>query len=92
MSAKHTPGEWYVHPTEEPTAIMAGDYYVATAHAIGWTGDHAANAALISAAPEMLEALRYIVGWKATGWDPEKARDMARLAIRKATGAEGGGL
>lgn len=50
-----------------------------------------ANARLISAAPELLEALRYIVDYDGpTGsWDPDKARNMARAAIAKATGNGG---
>lgn len=50
-----------------------------------------ANARLISAAPELLEALRYFVDYDGpTGsWDPNKARNMARAAIAKANGNGG---
>jgi len=44
-----------------------------------------ANATLAIAAPELLAALEYIVDWK-EGFDPEKARDIARAAIAKAKG------
>lgn len=40
---------------------------------------------LLKQRDDLLEALRYIVDWNATDWDAEKARDMARAAIAKAT-------
>ncbi len=45
-----------------------------------------ANRALLAAAPELLEALQYIMEWDAGLWDPQKARSMARAAIAKAKG------
>lgn len=44
-----------------------------------------ANARLIAAAPELLELAQFMV-LNIGGYDPEKARDMARAAIAKATG------
>ena len=43
-----------------------------------------ANARLIAAAPDMLTALEYIVAWNPKDWNPEKARDLAHVAIAKA--------
>lgn len=52
------------------------------------------NADLISAAPDMLEALRELLRWSGSDESiaaPEiAARKFARAAIRKATGGEGG--
>lgn len=96
MNGKHTPGPWVIddeghirapYPNHAP-GISVARMTCFGAHDVHMAKD--ANARLISAAPDMLEALRYIVEWKATGWDPEKARDMATAAIRKATGGEGG--
>lgn len=65
MSA-HTPGPWeYAEEGYEP-CVMAGDYYVATAHA-GMPGDDygvgeaQANARLIAAAPDLLAVVRKTV-------------------------------
>jgi hypothetical protein len=44
-----------------------------------------ANAALISAAPDLLAALEYIMAWD-SDWTVEQARTMARAAILKAKG------
>jgi hypothetical protein len=46
----------------------------------------AATARLFAAAPLMLEALHYIVGWRPEGWSGETARDMALAAIALAEG------
>lgn len=47
-----------------------------------------ANARLIAAAPDLLEAVEYIVNWSDDKgkWNPETARDLCRAAIAKATG------
>lgn len=52
-----------------------------------------ANARLISAAPDMLEALRELLADRYLS-DPVNADRMAkaRAAVRKATGGEGGGV
>ena len=46
---------------------------------------HPVNARLIAAAPELLELAQFMV-LNIGGYDSEKARDMARAAIAKATG------
>lgn len=51
---KHTPAPWYIDETFG--LIMWQDKEVAAIHA-GRNGDAAANAQLIAAAPELLEAL-----------------------------------
>lgn len=102
MSTKHTPGPWataggstgrYRTPTIEVRALTGGgvSQCIATVTSIA-VGQ--ANARLIAAAPELLEALRaardYLscIPESAAGGDDEAAR-LARLAssaIRKATG------
>ena len=49
-----------------------------------------ADARLISAAPDMLEALKAMIaaGDAAPYWEVNAARDLARAAIAKATGEE----
>ena len=39
---------------------------------------------LMAAAPDMLQALQYIVNWNPTDWNPETARDLAIKAIQRA--------
>jgi hypothetical protein len=58
MTAKHTPGPWVIGPDEEydPAVCVSGDGFdICTA----WSGYFAANAnaKLIAAAPDLLEAL-----------------------------------
>lgn len=62
MSApKHTPGPWRVVPTGAGNVLIQSDSVsqtVATVHG----AEQAANARLIAAAPELLEALQLAVG------------------------------
>uniref|UniRef100_A0A6M3LFN2 Uncharacterized protein n=1 Tax=viral metagenome TaxID=1070528 RepID=A0A6M3LFN2_9ZZZZ len=46
--------------------------------------DNEANAHLMAAAPDMLAALEYVIGWNSDSWDADIARDMAVDAIAKA--------
>lgn len=112
MSAKHTPGKWTMGTSwcsGDCHVYGPGQIHIASAHhLLGGDGPEGvenpdmepgvaeANALLISAAPEMLEALRELLRWSGsddTIAGPEiAARSAARAAIRKATGAEGGGL
>ena len=99
---KHTPGPWKILPGNEQciggTVISgANDYHVATATR---TPEECANAHLIAAAPELLEALRdisatagMIVEAYYMSGDPERMAgayhlrqsiDLARAAIAKA--------
>lgn len=102
MSA-HTPGPW-IHSTdlgqigsvETPDGVV-----VAQAQQImRGAGDlqlREANARLIAAAPELLEALRSLIGWipnaqtlERMGFHtkaPMESYELARKAIAKATGA-----
>lgn len=102
MTGKHTPGPWFVdeeghirapYPNHAP-GISVARMTCFGAHDVHMAKD--ANALLISAAPDMLDALR---GAVALLTDPDAGEDEANetlaeleAAIRKATGGEGGGV
>lgn len=83
MNAPHTPGPWHVYDSrfrEVNGAIMdAAGNKVASAHG-PTTEELEANARLIAAAPELLEALRRATALLAGG----PTRDFCRAAIAKA--------
>ena len=82
---KHTLGPWVVEDApDNRVAVYGGTVCVAV---VGDKGVAAvdADAALISAAPDMLAALEYIMAWD-SDWTVEQARTMARAAILKAKG------
>lgn len=95
MSAKHTPGPWAivqdapVNPRATFTIAAANrSSYVCTIkterHLI-LDGNHRSNAALIAAAPDLLEVCQRILA--AVEWTgPDERIDMLRAAIAKATG------
>jgi hypothetical protein len=109
VSGGHTPGPWAAARINASSVnvipdrihgfkaqVVAGDRGDMVAHAFGRTADEAdANARLIAAAPELLEALQYVVCQLADGDEPELDGDgdeidpfeRARTAIAKATGA-----
>lgn len=97
MGTKHTPGPWrYCKENGSPTTgqhMIAGGKpgYLAEVRDCG-SGDVEANARLIAAAPELLEALEFLVGCVSHGYtnDDAKAISNARAAIAKATGASNG--
>ncbi|MEN9885514.1 MAG: hypothetical protein RL758_92 [Pseudomonadota bacterium] len=107
MSAAHTPGPWYVSKEFDGTSIKAGMFHVT--HTIKACGFHEpevdkavtqANARLIAAAPDLLEALKKMVdiasdsrgvaGYHLNGeiaeWDEFPEWQAACAAIAKATG------
>ena len=82
--SKHTPGPWIADGAQ----IFTSDTNVAQAN--GYRIDRetvAANARLIAAAPELLEALQKIAGNTYDEWtNGADAARIARAAIAKATG------
>lgn len=89
---KHTPGPWNFQPCDEYAysfeVLCEKDYYIATTHD-GVRGDSnaGANARLIAAAPDLLEALRLAV--RQNSLDMLMTGDEIRqckMAIAKATG------
>lgn len=79
----HTPGPWELRGCR----LVTDHHGVVIAERISANGPGTpeANARLIAAAPELLELAKFMV-LNIGGYDPEKARDMARAAIAKATG------
>lgn len=98
---KHTPGPWYIDP-DKPTMVLDGPYasakeIVAQCGASAKLGiamhisiaSSQANARLISAAPDLLEACRELLRvddeWHGSvNSEMAHARSMARVAIAKA--------
>ena len=97
MSTEHTPGPWKMgfNFTNEQAIIGKDGVVVADASWTGGSGcelsiDNPADAKLIAAAPELLEALiecEYMIDHCLFGCDAENAKAKARAAIAKATGA-----
>ena len=103
MKAKHPPGPWTLHPTSLNPAVRsvgtpdAGPRRICTVGTMNGNPVDKANARLIAAAPELLDALIALLGVapsKAPGAGlivgaEEKhanALQAARAAIKKATG------
>ena len=110
--AKHTPGPWYLrtnrHPNTDGTkwgwldANQAGDQRPPSGVNVTWSAGQTseANARLIAAAPELLEAAQMVIAWYEAEDDHSKAdfyermqmcRDSEsalRAAIAKATGEQ----
>lgn len=94
MNTKHTPGPWNLTPIEN--RIVSGNTVIARIYAhtdkgqpsnvAPFTEEDAANAKLIAAAPELLEALQELCADKYLA-DPINADRMgkAKAAIAKAT-------
>lgn len=91
--AKHTPGPWRILPTSRPSQflVVAGDDKMDRHNGDSFSLQFkTANARLIAAAPDMLEALKAIESAYDTeiGWQDQVARQIhaVRAAIAKATG------
>jgi hypothetical protein len=93
MDAKHTPGPWQIIPYPDGHSFIregdAPERFVANVSG----HNYEANARLIAAAPDMLEALRllmaatqFITFDRDSNIEYAEARDHARAAIVKATG------
>ncbi len=99
--SKHTPGPWLTTESTEHWGrvnVTVQAAFTANEIATAWQGTtdvNRANARLIAAAPDLLEALNQVMSW-IDNWSPEFAyeeewpadRDKARAAIAKATGGE----
>lgn len=103
MNAKHTPGPWEIGGSlisfdGKPVGFVLHNPESTKGLGKLWPRDcdrfaprlpeADANARLIAAAPDLLDALRYIVEWNPDNWSAERARDLARAAIAKAEGVE----
>jgi hypothetical protein len=89
--SKHTPGPWSYHDKAAyglaiTTGSIAAQNIASVQAYVGLTHDAArANARLIAAAPELLEALKYLAS-SPHGEQLHDAFDMAQRAIAKAEG------
>jgi hypothetical protein len=90
--SKHTPGPWELEIITGAYVTADGTHIADVHHGRTATAkaEGHANARLIAAAPELLEALclahDYLAG---NGWDDDPRLDTIRAAIAKATGGEG---
>lgn len=94
--SKHTPGPWFnagrddgdgrINIKSAARGINC-DFYIAIVGGLP-EKEEAANASLVAAAPEMLEALRRSLSWLSSypGEGAMGCYDQARAAIAKATG------
>lgn len=77
-------GPWVVAEDEGDAVVMAGDLFVATVHAVGFTNPDAdgrrANASLIAAAPDLLATLRKARAWVAQ-YSEIKGHEAASAAM-----------
>ena len=100
--ATHTPGPWTLHPTTIHPAVRsvgtpdAGPRRICTVGSMNGNPVDKANARLIAAAPELLEACQAMIEWDDREQDHavdfsartelcRVAFDKARAAIAKAT-------
>lgn len=102
MKAKHTPGPWAVEDPMfgELTIVETGKQtyewrFIASIDISPNDPDHSipifeakANARLISAAPDLLAALKELVGQRDAHFHTLSAWDAARAAIAKAEGSQ----
>lgn len=91
MSAKHTPGQWYAAPLRDSGWIDIFSVYENGETSLPFASckhhDQEANARLIAAAPELLEALQRVCSHgERTSAQIDADWDHARAAIAKATG------
>ena len=92
--SKHTPGEWRVRNNSIGGPFVSSDNgTIADVRTFGGVhvGGHQhpetiANARLIAAAPDLLDALRLIATAQERGFGIDYAKGCALAAIRRATG------
>ena len=99
MEARHTPGKWEVYyrmPSQENdnctnNSIMVegrniADVWASNGHICKTKAECDANARLIAAAPELLEALKGLLSWSAhLPFAADDKIEFARKVIEKAT-------
>jgi hypothetical protein len=92
MNTNHTPGPWTLNPAQSTRVDLIDNHKGEAIGEIVWVDvRNPADARLIAAAPELLEALKYcrqkIAYMQANGewYSPGKAIEKADAAIAKAT-------
>jgi len=87
---KHTPGPWMFRPSRQPQITSESDpagRTIAIVYDQVPDAERKANASLIAAAPELLEALKECLGeLERLGWGGAGYTDLAHAAIAKAEG------
>jgi len=91
MKTKHTPGPWRVAYLDRnrQSVVMSEHIEIATCwhHSVGSIEKEMhANARLIAAAPDLLEALNAVEGAYQCGADLNTVMDQVKSAIAKANG------
>lgn len=93
---KHTPGEWFTHREGFSTVYVEsriGGGLIQEVAACGPTAagseQQEANARLMAAAPELMDALKALLNYDNLGaYERADVRQKARAAIAKATGGQ----
>lgn len=92
---QHTPGPWTFDTKRSPARLVAGNsaalamVYLTDPETKKRSAEHLANARLIAAAPELLEALEALYvqeDWEGEDIDPASPIGKARAAIASARG------
>lgn len=90
MTINHTPGPWVIGKHDHDVVMVDTASGTAICDVYGESDDRPANARLISAAPDLLEALetlkRVVSKMRHTLDDDDPALERAREAIAKAKG------
>lgn len=82
---QHSPGPWRYEAGTQTIRSVPANYWIATVDSADGMVNNEANARLIAAAPDLLEALEWLLpGAEAMGWDITKAK----AAITKAKGEQ----
>lgn len=83
----YTPGPWRYEESTKTIRSVPENYWLATMDSFDGAVNHQANAALIAAAPEMAEALRWLLREAENYMDAEHNQEVfnnARAALAKA--------
>ncbi len=90
----YTPGPWKVFPSStplniNPVAVISSDFFVACRDDIAY-GEPEADANLIAAAPDLLDAVERVKYWDNHGRGPtiwaQEVMPMVEFALAKAKG------
>ena len=94
---KHTPGPWRFEPIGHETLylchciIASGDSNIASVWCPEGNAEQLANSALISASPDMFEAMEALLAICETDCDEPEECQTARAALAKARGEKENG-
>lgn len=83
----HTPGPWRFEEGTKTIRAVPSNHWLASMNSWDGAVDHAANARLIAAAPDMLAALKLVADSGKFSCFDDSAWDAVNDAIAKAEGA-----